>query len=181
MILFSSVAIRSFDTIAIRSLLRPIASNVSEWMSKPSWAAKRTARIIRSGSSENVTSGSQGVRISRRSKSPVPSNGSTSSPNVAAFREKAIALIVKSLRSWSSSIVPSSTIGLRESARYDSLRAPTNSTSHAPQRSMAVPKFLNTDTRLPVRRPIASATSIPLPATTTSMSVHGRCRNQSRT
>lgn len=116
-ILFSSVTMRSFETIEIRSRLRSIASKVSGSMSKPSWAAKRTARIIRNGSSENVVSGSHGVLISSRSKSPVPSNGSINCPNVSPFSEKAIALIVKSRRSWSSSIVPFSTIGLRESAR----------------------------------------------------------------
>ena len=45
----------------------------------------------------------------------MPPNGSTSSPKVAALSDHAMALIVKSRRRWSSSSVPGSTCGLRES------------------------------------------------------------------
>ena len=74
-----------------------------------------TARIMRRGSSEKVTSGSHGVRMMHSSRSDIPSKGSTSSPNVAPFSDHAMALIVKSRRRWSSASVPGSTSGLRES------------------------------------------------------------------
>ena len=44
---------------------------------------------MRKGSSLNVTSGSNGVRINLRSKSAKPSKGSTSSPKPSALRRKA--------------------------------------------------------------------------------------------
>ena len=50
-------------------------------------------------------------------RSLMPPKGSTSSPKLSFCNEKAIALIVKSLRSWSSLSVPFSTIGLRDSRR----------------------------------------------------------------
>ena len=79
-ILFNSSTIRSLEMMEIRSRLRIIASNVSGSIKKPNWEAKRTARIIRSGSSLKVTSGSSGVRIVRSSISSNPPKGSTSSP-----------------------------------------------------------------------------------------------------
>ena len=99
----------------MRSALRRMASKVSSSIVKPSCAANRTARIMRSGSSEKVMSGSHGVRMMQSSRSDIPSKGSTSLPNVASFSDHAIALIVKSRRRWSSSSVPGSTSGLRES------------------------------------------------------------------
>ena len=43
--------------MAMRALLRRMASKVSGSMSNPNWVANRTARIMRSGSSEKVMSG----------------------------------------------------------------------------------------------------------------------------
>ena len=63
-ILESSVLMRSLVIMDMRSRLRHIASKVSRSMRKLSCVAKRIARIMRSGSSEKVTSGSQGVRSS---------------------------------------------------------------------------------------------------------------------
>ena len=71
---------RSRETMRMRAALRRIASKVSSSIVKPSCAAKRTARIMRSGSSEKVMSGSHGVRIVHSSRSDMPSKGSTSSP-----------------------------------------------------------------------------------------------------
>ena len=62
-------------------------------------------------------------------KSLIPPKGSVNSPKWLWFKHIAKAFIVKSRRFWSSVSVPFSTIGLRESLLYDSLRAPTNSTS----------------------------------------------------
>ena len=67
-----SVMIRSPETISIRRRLRSMASNVSASMSNPSCVAKRTARIMRSGSSEKVMSGSHGVRMMQSSRSSIP-------------------------------------------------------------------------------------------------------------
>ena len=74
-----------------------------------------TARIIRSGSSEKVTSGSHGVRMIPSCRSRIPSKGSTRRPKSSSASDQAIALMVKSRRRWSSSSVPASTCGLRES------------------------------------------------------------------
>ncbi len=106
---------RSRETMRMRAALRRIASKVSSSIRKPSCEAKRTARIMRSGSSEKVMSGSHGVRMMPSSRSSMPPKGSTSSPKVAALSDHAMALIVKSRRRWSSSSVPGSTCGLRES------------------------------------------------------------------
>ena len=62
MILFSSSVTRSMETILMRWALRLMASNDSGSMQNLSCEAKRTARIIRNGSSEQVMSGSRGVR-----------------------------------------------------------------------------------------------------------------------
>ncbi len=48
--------------ISIRSAIAVIAATTSGATSKPSWAANRAARIIRSGSSEKLSSGRPGVR-----------------------------------------------------------------------------------------------------------------------
>ena len=112
-ILLNSVAMRSAETISMRGAFLPMAAKVSGSMKKPSWEAKRMARIMRSGSSLNVMSGSSGVRRVSASMSCSPSKGSTSCPKRSALRQTASALTVKSRRSWSSSNVPSSTKGLR--------------------------------------------------------------------
>ena len=132
---------------------------------------------MRKGSSLNVMSGSRGVRIIPFFRSFMPSNGSTSMPQCSLFRQRAKALMVKSLRFWSSCRLPSSTIGLRESWLYDSFRAPTNSISIFSFWSLyftcAVPKFRNVDrwARFPSLVVTASASSIPLPKVTMSMSL----------
>ena len=77
----------------------------------------RAARTIRRGSSANVTAGSRGVRSTRASRSSSPPNRSTISPNASPASDAARAFTVKSRRERSSSSVPSSTMGLRESAR----------------------------------------------------------------
>ena len=142
---------------------------------------------MRKGSSLNVMSGSRGVRIIPFFRSFIPSNGSTSMPQCSLFRQRAKALMVKSLRFWSSCRFPSSTIGLRESWLYDSFRAPTNSISIFSFWSLyftcAVPKFRNVDrwARFPSLVVTASASSIPLPKVTMSMSLDGRSRKISRT
>ena len=102
---------RSPEIILILSLFFAIEVNDSLSISKFNWVAKRIARIIRNGSSEYVISGFKGVFNSLFSKSATPLNGSTKSPKLSEFREKAIALMVKSLRSWSSFKVPFSTKG----------------------------------------------------------------------
>ncbi|OLB96812.1 MAG: hypothetical protein AUI15_13590 [Actinobacteria bacterium 13_2_20CM_2_66_6] len=79
--------------------------------SNPSWAARRTARSMRSGSSENVTSAGRGVRRRRRSRSARPPSGSCMRPS----KSISIALTVKSRRSRSSSTEAGRTNGLRES------------------------------------------------------------------
>ena len=117
MIFSTSVAIRSREMMPIRSRLRRMAAKVSGSIRKSSWVANRMARTIRRGSSEKVVSGSSGVRMSWASMSSIPPNGSTSSPKLSPFSPKAMALMVKSRLRWSSSMVPSSTMGLRESAR----------------------------------------------------------------
>ena len=106
---------RSPLTIDMRPALRVSASKVSSSMRNLSWAENLTQRNMRSGSSEKVMSGSKGVRRMPSSRSARPSKGSTNSPNLPSFRHIAMALTVKSRRFWSSSSVPSSTTGLRES------------------------------------------------------------------
>ena len=138
---------------------------------------------MRSGSSLKVISGSRGVRMVRSFKSSSPPNGSTNSPKRAWLRHTAMALMVKSRRFWSSSRVPFSTTGFRLSWLYDSFRAPTNSTSVSRYFTCAVPKLRKTETCAPRPNffPKACAISMPLPTTTTSMSLEGRFKNISRT
>src|SRR5699024_6931705 len=77
----------------------------------PSWATKRAARIIRSGSSLKETSGADGVRSRCAARSSIPPWGSTSS---RPGRRSAIALTVKSRLTRSSSrSSPKATTGLR--------------------------------------------------------------------
>ncbi|MNS70733.1 hypothetical protein D3C72_1040810 [compost metagenome] len=118
------------------------------------------------------------------SRSISPLKGSTNSPNVLpSFKRIAMAFIVKSRRFWSSCNVPSSTIGLRECALYDSFRAPTNSTSRSSSFSIAVPKFLNTASLFSNPTSLATdlANSTPLPITRISTSFDGLFRKMSRT
>ncbi|OPZ01176.1 MAG: hypothetical protein BWZ11_01828 [Bacteroidetes bacterium ADurb.BinA395] len=170
----------------MRFLFRPMASKVLVSTKKLSCAAKRMQRIMRKGSSEKVISGFKGVRITLFCKSLSPLKGSINSPKRFLFRHKASVLMVKSRRFWSSCNVPSSTIGFLESERYDSFRAPTNSTSMSLSLICAVPKFLKMAnlqglficlsllTTLP-------ANSIPLPTTRISISFDGRRSSKSRT
>ena len=119
-ILFSSSAIRSLESIDILSFILRIASSDSWTILNStsgvlSLVAKRIALSIRSGSSLYVVSGSRGVRMMPAARSLMPPNGSTNAPKSSFCRLNAIALIVKSLRFWSSSSVPSSTIGFLDS------------------------------------------------------------------
>ena len=98
----------------MRSAMSVIAATTPGSTVKPSWAEKRAARIIRSGSSEKESSGRPGVRSTPRARSSTPPYGSSKAlPGTVT----AIALTVKSrrprspVRSW-----PKSTVGLREVA-----------------------------------------------------------------
>ena len=83
---------------------------------KFSWLINLAARIIRSGSSLNESSGLPGVLINLLSRSPTPLYKSIKVGS-SVVNSSAIALIVKSRRDKSASIVlPNSTFGLRESA-----------------------------------------------------------------
>ena len=80
---------------------------------KPSWAANRAARIIRSGSSENESSGRPGRAQHSALRSSRPPNGSS---KLLSGRVTAIALTVKSRRPRSPArLSPYDTSGLRES------------------------------------------------------------------
>ena len=73
----------------------------------------RAARIMRSGSSENDTSGSSGVRSTPPARSARPSNGSISVGS-SPVTSSAMALTVKSRRDRSASMsVLNATSGLR--------------------------------------------------------------------
>ena len=118
--LVSSSVIRSAETMDSRDAWARIAACTSSATVNPSRAANRAARSIRSGSSENESSGRPGVRIIRSCSAASPPNGSTSSYDGS---RAAIALIVKSRRTRSSSSdVPYFTSGLRDRGPYDSLR-----------------------------------------------------------
>ena len=108
----SSSRTRSAEMISIRSAIAVIAATTAGSTVKPSWAAKRAARIIRSGSSEKESSGVPGVRSSPCARSTTPPYGSTNSRDGS---RTAIALTVKSRRPRSPSREsPKSTAGLRE-------------------------------------------------------------------
>ena len=79
----------------MRSAIAVIAATTSGATAKPSWAAKRAARIIRSGSSENESSGAPGVRMTWWARSTIPPKGSA---NSRAGSRSAMALTVKSRR-----------------------------------------------------------------------------------
>ncbi len=97
--------------MVIRSAMSVIAATTSGATVKPSCAAKRAARIIRSGSSENESSGRPGVRSTRWARSTTPSKGSSSR---CSGRTSAIEFTVKSRRARSpTSESPYCTAGLR--------------------------------------------------------------------
>ena len=77
MILFSSSVILSCDMIFILSVSSFIAAAAGSSILKLNCVANRMARIIRSGSSENVSTGLSGVRISLFSRSVSPLKGSS--------------------------------------------------------------------------------------------------------
>ncbi len=96
----------------IRSAIAVIAVTTAGSGVNPSWAAKRAARIIRSGSSENESSGVPGVRITLFATSAIPPYGST---NWCDGSRIAIAFMAKSRRARSPSrLSPYDTSGLRE-------------------------------------------------------------------
>ena len=98
--------------ISIRPAISRIAATTAGSTVKPSWAANRAARIIRSGSSEKLSSGRPGVRSTRCARSTTPPNGSS---KVRSGTDTAIAFTVKSRRPRSPARVsPKSTSGLRE-------------------------------------------------------------------
>ena len=98
--------------ISIRSAIPVIAATTSGATTKPSCAANRAARSIRSGSSEKESSGVPGVRSRPDARSITPPYGSsTTRPG----SRTAIALTVKSRRPRSPSRVsPKSTVGFRD-------------------------------------------------------------------
>jgi hypothetical protein len=111
---------RSAEMISMRPAMSRIAETTAGSTVKPSCAANRAARIIRSGSSENESSGRPGVRSSPCARSTTPPNGSTKSRDRT---RTAIAFTVKSRRPRSPSrLSPKSTDGLREEASYSSER-----------------------------------------------------------
>ena len=113
-ILLNSSIILSIETIFNLSALTEIALKVSFSISKPSWEANLIALTIRKGSSLKVITGSRGVRIILFCKSSNPLNESITFPKSFLLKDAANALIVKSLRDWSSANVPFSIIGFRE-------------------------------------------------------------------
>ena len=122
----------------MRPAISVIARTTSGSTVKPSCAANRAARIIRSGSSEKESSGVPGVRSTPWARSTTPPNGSSKlrSGNVTA-----IALTVKSRRPRSPArLSPYATAGLRESASYASERYVVISTCQSPLRQPMVPK-----------------------------------------
>ncbi len=56
----------------MRSAMSVMAATTAGSTVKPSWAANRAARIIRSGSSENESSGVPGVRSTPWARSTMP-------------------------------------------------------------------------------------------------------------
>ena len=119
--LFISSRIRSRLIFCNLSACRIIERRVSASIVKSNCAAKRTARSKRNGSSSKRLSGSSPTaRKICTSKSCRPPNRSIICPLSGS---RAIALIVKSRRSRSSSnFVPKHTSGLRDSGLYCSLR-----------------------------------------------------------
>ena len=110
--LVNSSRTRSAETMARVSARASIAAYTSSATVKPSCEAKRAARIIRSGSSANDSSGVAGVRNRRAARSASPPCRSTNSRLGSRI---AIALTVKSRRTRSSaSVLPKATSGLRD-------------------------------------------------------------------
>mmetsp|Transcript_32785 Transcript_32785/g.103780 ORF Transcript_32785/g.103780 Transcript_32785/m.103780 type:complete len:358 (-) Transcript_32785:588-1661(-) len=93
---------------------------------KPSRAAKRTARSVRSGSSRSVVSGGSGVSMSPARKSAKPRPLKSSIRRVRRLKNKL--LMVRSRRMASSNAVPMAMeSGMRESVAYVSVRRFTKS------------------------------------------------------
>jgi len=141
MSLVSSAPIRSADTADSRPAIAVIAACTSGTTVKPSCAANRAARSIRSASSLNESSGDPGVRSTRAFRSRMPPNGSTISSEGS---RTATALTVKSRRARSaSSDRPYATrAGLRDSGRYCSLRYVVISQTRLPRRRPTVPNSI---------------------------------------
>ena len=119
-----------------------IAVRTSSSSVKSNWLAKRAARIIRSGSSENDWGALAGVRIIFFARSSIPLNGSINS-GVFVVNSRAIELIVKSRRDKSPSISsPYSTSGFRESSSYFSVRYVVTSTVVSPRLPAIVPNSI---------------------------------------
>ena len=138
----NSSRILSAEIIEIRPAISLIAVITSSSKVKSSCAAKRAARIMRSGSSLNDCSARDGVRIIFFAKSSIPLNGSINS-GVSVVSSNAIALIVKSRRDKSPSIEsPYSTSGFLESSSYFSERYVVTSTVVSPRFPATVPNVI---------------------------------------
>ena len=99
----NSSLILSQDTISILNACLLIEIKQLLSILNPSFDIKYAALIILKGSSENVSSGSKGVFNFLDLISLIPPKGSISSPKLSGCILMAIALIVKSLLSKSSS------------------------------------------------------------------------------
>ena len=95
----SSAATRSGERAEHSGAHPAMASSAAESSAKSSWAAKRTARSIRSESSVKRSRASPTQRIRRRDRSSRPPKGSV----MASEASIAIAFMVKSRRDKSSS------------------------------------------------------------------------------
>ena len=117
-----------------------MAFMTSRSTSRPSWALKRAARMMRSGSSSKDCSADTGVRRLPSARSARPPQGST---RAICGRRIAIALTVKSRRVRSpSSVSPKVTSGLRDPISYSSVRYVVTSTTTSPRRPPIVPNSL---------------------------------------
>ncbi len=175
----SSSRTRSADTMPRDGARAAAAARVAGSTSKPSWEAKRAARIIRKGSSPKLRSGSMGVRSRPPARSTRPSNGST---NSIAGRRTAIALTVKSRRARSpSSESPNVTAGLRVAPSYSSARYVVTSTWRSPRITPMVPNSRPMSHVLPPHLRSSLSVSSGRADVAKSKSALDRPRNASRT
>ena len=182
-IFMNSPRTRSAETIDSRSACAVIASTTSSATSKPSWAEKRAARIIRSGSSVKESCAVPGVRMIPAVRSACPPNRSTKARSGSRI---AIALMVKSRRTrspWRE--CPKSTCGLRESASYCSARYVVISTSRPATRAPIVPNRMPTS-HVVSAKPSSSASTASgrasvVKSRSASLAAESRPRRASRT
>src|SRR5829696_231283 len=140
-VLDSSTCTRSGVIRPSSPAMSVMAATTSSSGVSPSWATKRTARSIRSGSSAKESAADPGVRSRRASRSPRPPNGSVTVRSGPS--ETAIALTVKSRRTRSSSSeAPHATSGFRDSRSYRSARNVVISTRVPRISAPTVPKAM---------------------------------------